>query len=664
MINTSKEYKEYISELISSVKPRNFTAKATITLKNGEVLNITEKDIVVGGLKIDDATSTSNSFQIGSAIINQCTLMLNNIDGKFSLYDFTDAVIRPQVGLKLSASTEFLAKGVFTVDDPTVASSVITLVALDNMNKFDVPFADVEIIFPCTQLQLIQAVCVHCGVYLATTTFINSSFVIKRRPTAEAITCREIVSWIAQNSGNYARCNTTGALELKWYDIGVFEQAGALDGGIFDGKTPYETGDIANGGDFTFSEQTDFDGGTFLQTDKYHHIYALDQATIGTDDVVITGINVKAQGIESDYGETVLFGSTGYVIEITNPLIQENTANIIANSVGAKIVGMRFRPCTVSALADPSREAGDVAFLSYKNETFQILISNVSYQFGTNDNISCDAETPSKNQSSKADATTKTIIDARRAAKKEISQYDISVQHLTSLITNSFGVYKSEEIQTDGSVIYYMHNKPTKEASQTIWKMTADAFAVSTDGGTTWNAGFDAQGNAVFNVLNTIGINADWIRAGTIRSTPANVTFGPFVAADVTRAQQIYVGAITPTAADIAKYDINRNSVIDLTDIVRMNQAVSRGGIITYSFEIEISSEDPTASVNVIARDTYNNSIVGQTKVGFGGIVTDTLVCSRAILKNAEVTGAYSGQFTSADGKTVVVTKGIVTSVF
>ena len=384
---------------------------------------------------------------------------------------------------------------------------------------------------------------------MATTSFTNSNFMITRRPKEDSVTCREIVSWIAQNSGNFARCNTTGALEFKWYDIGVFEQMGALDGGVFDEKTPYETGSVANGGDFTFSELSNFDGGTFLQMDKYHHIYAINQSTIGTDDVIITGINVKAQGVESDYGETVLFGSTGYVIEITNPLIQENTANIIANSVGAKIVGMRFRPCTVSALADPSREAGDVAFLSYKNETFQILISNVSYQFGTNDNISCDAETPSKNQSSKADAATKTIIEARRAAKKEISQYDISVQHLTSLITNSFGVYKSEEIQTDGSVIYYMHNKPTKEASQTIWKMTADAFAVSSDGGETWNAGFDAQGNAVLNVLNAIGINAEWIKvltsftvgnlfsvdstgklvANSLYSNNANITGGSFV---------------------------------------------------------------------------------------------------------------------------------------
>lgn len=259
--------------------------------------------------------------------------------------------------------------------------------------------------------------------------------------------------------------------------------------------------------------------------------------------------------------------------------------------------------------------------------------------------------------------TQKLIESVSSGARQDLSLYNTAVQRLTSLITNSFGVYKTEQEVEGGSVIYYLHDKSTLEASETIWKMTADAFAVSTDGGDTWNAGFDAQGNAVFNVLNAIGINAEWIKAGTISSIPSNVTFGPFVAADVTRAQQIYVGNITPTETDLTKYDINRNGVIDLKDIVRMNQAISRGGTITYSFEIKLSSDDPTKSVHVIARDVYDNSLVGETKVGFGGIVADTLVCDRAILDNVEISGTYSGQFTTHDGKTVVVSSGVIMSV-
>ena len=63
-----------------------------------------------------------------------------------------------------------------------------------------------------------------------------------------------------------------------------------------------------------------------------------------------------------------------------------------------------------------------------------------------------------------------------------------------------------------------MHDKPTLVESQKIWKQTADAFAVSTDGGVTYTAGFDAEGNAVFNVLSAIGVNVEWLRGKYLMS--------------------------------------------------------------------------------------------------------------------------------------------------
>jgi hypothetical protein len=63
-----------------------------------------------------------------------------------------------------------------------------------------------------------------------------------------------------------------------------------------------------------------------------------------------------------------------------------------------------------------------------------------------------------------------------------------------------------------------MHDKPTLAESMKIWKQTADAFAVSTDGGVTYTAGFDVEGNAVVNILSAIGVNADWVRTGKLLS--------------------------------------------------------------------------------------------------------------------------------------------------
>lgn len=717
MINTSNEYKKYIADSVDSTLPRYFTAKATITLADSTVLNITDKDIVVKGLRISDSTSASGSFQIGSAIINQCTLVLNNIEGKFNDYDFTDAVIRPYIGLKLSETTEWIPKGVFTVDEPTVASSIVSLVALDNMNKFDTPFSKVSISFPCTTLQLLQAVCLHCGVSLATVSFLNNNFIIERRPDDEATTCREIVSWIAQLSGNYARCNYNGALELKWYDY----FPNVLDG---NGETDVET-DVVDG-----NGATDIiDGNAPV---NYHHIYALGSSTIGTDDVIITGIQVKAMGTKEDYGETVLFGSPGYVIEITdNELIVENTAATIANSVGAKIVGMQLRQFEGTALTDPSREAGDIAYLTDKKQnTYQILLSGVDFEFGSLDKISSDAETPSKNNSTRYSSETKAIVRARENTKKELTSYDVAVITLTESIVNGLGLYQVVEGDELTGRIIYQTDKPTMEQSVKRWFRTSEGYIQQTRPNTSsaWvtTSGTDIYGNAVYNTIATRGLSAEWIIAGIIASannsswfnldnnsfsyangalkySPANgfsldtpytklnnsggliagwkiesgaltktfsKIFGPFTNADTTRVQQIILGNITPTAADIAKYDITADGQItslDLAYVQRIVLGVSTG---KFDYEISLNATDPSMCVKATMRE--DGVVRFTTSLGTGGMSTQTVTSGYVITNNLimggpiQVDGEYgtNGTFTTGDGKTVTVKRGIITSIY
>ncbi len=511
MINVSNEYKQIISG-----DNREFYPVSEITLLDGTVLNLDKSRIT--SMKGEDAVSQIGQFTIGAAIINKLTLGINNMDDAYSDYDFTGAVIRPSVGLQLSETIETLPKGVFTADDPRNRSSVISLLALDNMTRFDKPFKDVVQSFPCEAGILLDTVCIHCGVMLATSVFPKSDYIIQNRPEDDAINCREVVSWIAQLGGNFARCNTAGSLEIKWYDFEAFE-SNLIDGGAFDNSTPYSTGDNVDGGDFTDYNTGDVaDGGNFVDMDKYHNIYAINSLSTSTDDVVITGISVTDS---SDTPNTVLFGESGYVISIEgNKLIQsQSEAEEIASFVGAKIVGMRFRPMETRVRSDFSREAGDIAYIhDRKGNTYQTLLSRVSWGVHQNDAISCDAEPPARNSSTRYSITTKAVVEARKTMDIKLTAYDLMVQQLNNLVAHSFGVYKTEEILPDGSVIYYMHDKPTIAESLKVWKQTADAFAVSTDGGATFTAGFDAEGNAVFNVLSAIGINVEWLKGKYLMS--------------------------------------------------------------------------------------------------------------------------------------------------
>ena len=521
MINTSKEYKEYIRDA------RMFYHSAEITLADSTVHNLNNAHIK--SMKIDNGTSQNGAFTIGSAIIGKLTLSIDNMEEAYSDNDFVDAVIRPSIGLQLSSTIETLIKGVFTVDDPQSVGSTMTITAMDNMIKFNVPFSEVEVNFPCTNLQLIQAICLHCGVSLATVSFTNWDYVINERPVDEALTCRDMISSVAQTGGNFARCNNQGALELKWYDFKAFETEDNIDGGKFDESMPYATGDNADGGNFIdYTSGDDIDGGTFLNTKRFHHIYSLKSLSIATDDVVVTGIQVTYNAEKSPI--TTLYGTSGYILAMNNnPLIQsQSDAQSVANTVGTKIVGMRFRPLTVSAQSDPSIEEGDIAKVSdRKGNVYHTLITNLSYSSGSNETFTCDAESPARNSSTRYSAETKTIIQARKEAQKQITAYDLAVQQLNDLVLHSFGVYKSEELLPDGSKIFYSHDKPTLAESQNIWKQTANTFTVSNDGGQTWR-GMDADGNMLATVLNAIGVNAEWINVLTSFNVGENFSVDSF----------------------------------------------------------------------------------------------------------------------------------------
>ena len=523
MLSSSLEYRKHISDLSDRDEPVNLTAKAKITLTSGEVLDIGEEDIVIGGFGLSDAVS-GGTFEVGSAIINELSIGLNNIERKFSMYDFDGARVIAHEGAILTNRTEWFQKGIYTVDEAEVSASVIKLSCLDDMQKLDRAFSDVSVYFPCTAGELLQAVCLHCAVPLATTTFTSSDYIISRSPDEESVTCREIVSWIAQLSGTFARCNNIGFLELKWYDISAFERNASLDGGHFDSSIPYASGDIADGGDFSYLATDSVDGGTFLDMGTYHHIIAQGQLSIGTDDIVITGVRVKAMGTKEDYGETFLFGQDGYVVEITdNELITENNAQIIATSVGAQLVGMRFRTFDTTTLQDPTREAGDAALLTdNKQNTYMVLLSDIRHTLGALDRISCEAESPGRNNAQRYSLAAKAVVAARKNTERQLTVYDEVVRNITDTISNGLGLYTTTVGDESDGRITYQHEKPNMSQSLIRWFRTSEGYIQQTraDISEDWvtTAGEDIYGNALFNTIVARGLIADWIVSGSLKS--------------------------------------------------------------------------------------------------------------------------------------------------
>ena len=510
MVKTSMDYRRAV------VQDRIFHVRAVMRFPDGREMVLTNTELMTDGLTIKTGVSGTDSFDIGSVSIGECTLRLDNTDGRFNPYDFEGTVINVSVGLQLSDDKiEWIPKGIYTAEPGKFTGAVISVTAYDNMAKFDRPYTESSLKYPATLGQIAADACSVCGVVQASADFPNRNYTVKERPDDEALTFRQLLTWVGQIACRYWQCDASGRLVSGWYDTTVFESHNGMDGGSFDEGTPvYGTGGNADGGSFTpWTDDVSLDGGEFDSLQDYHHLYALNSINAATDDVVITGVKVtEAQDTTGqDAPVSYMTGVEGYVLEVKdNDLIHKGNGKAVADYLGGCLIGMKFRPVSVSCLSDPAIEAGDPAIVTdFKQNTYKCYVTNTTYQTGNYQLVSCDAKTPARNSTSRFTEATQAFVKAKKNTKVQINEYDKAVQDLTNLITQSFGVYKTEEKLEDGSTIFYMHNKPTLEGSDTIWKMTANAFAVSTDGGKTWNAGMDSQGNA-------IGIRFDWARGGTL----------------------------------------------------------------------------------------------------------------------------------------------------
>lgn len=531
MINVSTAFR---NELFND--RRNYLEFADITLVDGTELNLTNKDLWNGGMTIEDAVSADNSFDIGSAIINKCTIVIENLDDRFSNYDFNRAEVIVSVGLALPDGTEEkIHKGVFAVDEAKYNGSIITLSCLDNMRKFDKVYSESNLPYPATLNQIIRDACDMCDVTLQTYQFTHDDFLIETRPSDEATTFREVVSWCAQIAGCFARCDTQGRLELKWYNQELLEKVG-LDGGIFDKASPdrYTTGDDADGGSFKpWDEGDSYDGGTFHDMEGYHHIYSNYTAPVtSTDDVVITGVRVLEKALDDENMEAVvtyLSGSDGYVVEISNnDLIQDGNGLKIADWLGEQLNGFRFRKAQLSHASDPTIEAGDVGFMTdRKQNSYPIIISSTKFSTGGAQVTNSSANDPIRNSATRFSAQTKNYVESRRMVERERTEREKVQEELGQRIDNSSGLYTTKETQKDGSKIFYLHDKPILEESMIVWKMTKEAWGVSTDGGKTYNGGMTVDGDAIARILTAVGIKAEWINTGrfTVSDSEGNVTF-------------------------------------------------------------------------------------------------------------------------------------------
>lgn len=506
MINVSTQLKK------ESLTNRNYYVTANVTLSNGTTLKLGKKDFYLSGNSLVDSAD-SGDFPVGVAIEKTASLSLVNDDGRFDGYNFNAARFVIFLNVQLSDRIEAIKRGTYIVSKKPATASEISLSLLDKMHNADKTY-DSNLSFPCTVKELLSECCQQCGINLGDAVFPNADFQIQKVPSNA--TYRTIIGMCAGIAGGNARIDENDLLRIITFDK-TFTNTTIYDGGTVKNWT---NGDDLDGGTLNpWTMGTVIDGGT-LSNNDYHALFSIQNLQYDVDDVIVTG--VKYVEDETEY----MSGQDGYVITIDNQLLSGN-AQAGVEAIGNQLIGLRMRPFSCDGIANGYATFGDpVEFIDTKNRVFRSFVTDIEFVFGGSTSWSCSAKSAEEDASEFIGDQQTAVEQSKKDIEKKLSAYDVKLKQMNELAANTLGFFYTEEIQEDDSVITYRHDKPTLADSKVIYKTGVDGFFLSVDGGQTWKAGFDSNGDAVLNILYAIGIQSEWIntRGFTAKDNNGNTT--------------------------------------------------------------------------------------------------------------------------------------------
>lgn len=469
MINVTEQLKT------ESVSNRNYYVTANVTLADGTKLTLEKKDFYLAGNGIVDSAD-SGDFPVGVAIEKTATLALVNDDGRFDAYNFNKARFVIFLNLQLSDRLETIKRGTFIVSKKPGTAEKINLTLLDRMHDADKAY-DSKLSFPCKVIDVLLDACQQCGITLGDASFPNYDFQVQKAPSNT--TFRAVIGMCAALAGGNARIDENDTLRVI----------------AFDKKS---------------------------SATSRHNLSSIRNLQYDFDEIEVTGISYTED--DTKY----LSGEEGYVILLDDCQLLSGNIEQGLTLIGEQLIGLKMRPFSCQGLANGYATFGDpVTFADIKGRVFQSYATDIEFVFGGATKWGCNAKSAEEYIGEYTNPGFQAAVDqAKKEAEKKMSAYDAKLKQMNDLAANTLGFYYTEEVQEDGSILTYRHDKPTLEDSKVIYKTGTDGFFLSIDGGKTWKAGFDSNGDAVLNILYAIGIQAEWIntRGLTAKNNDGDVT--------------------------------------------------------------------------------------------------------------------------------------------
>jgi len=524
MYPVSADYKEKIKENI-----RTFEAKIQIQHSKG-VLELSDKDLAQGTLIYTESSQAGEEFTVGGTVASDISFTILN-KPEYNDIQFMGATVFVNIGLLVQEAIdahflqpsqpskmpgfdekwEWVPLGIFHIDEVKRLRNTIELKAIDNMINLDKPYSLSKLSYPATLYQIYVNACNVCDIPVGTHDFPNKDYVVNERPQDD-LTLRDVLGYVAELAGCFAKCNRYGALELKWYQSTDIV--------------------ISPANRFNFKP---------------------------SDDVVqIKGVMYSTE--DTSY----LAGSDEYAIDLSeNPLLQGDYETVLPN-IYNNVKDTVFTPYECSWQGNPALEAGDmISHIDRDGKVYNTLVTSSTFKYRGASTLSAKG-LPEISRGYKG-STNRKIAEIKKKIDKDIGDKLTTLEEAqlqaTELIANMLGGYaiKTEE------ALYIADNEDLQQA-QKVWKWGIGGFGYSENGvDGPYTTAITADGSIVAMLVAANIITADMVKTGVLQSEDGsswlNLDNGTFNFKDVLRwvnnRFEIVNGALYSTSIQSGAKDSN-----------------------------------------------------------------------------------------------------------
>lgn len=476
MYPVSEAYKNAISQ-----NERNVRIAGTITLKDNSVIQIDDEDILQGSLYFTEQCVSGEDIEIGNVYASEMGLTLTSPPE--NPYSLDGARIALNFGIDVSedgtGDWEYVPLGIFYVTEIERKNTVANLKAIDGLILFDTDLSG--IITTGNPYSLVLSCCIKAGVTLATSYnrfqgFANGLTAFTVPEDSKIETCRDLLMWVCQITGTFARMDRLGQLEIVPIAPGAIEK--------------------------TISKQERF--------------------TSNVSDFVtkITKVTMKVNETEHSSG-----GGDMVMALDENPLlagkskIQINTA---LTEVLNQVTLAEYTPYNVDFIGDPAIQAGDWIELldtsSIAGDDIITIVTHTSWRYRGPHNIRAAGKSALTRGVQAQHSKSASAIRAIARAARNIAQ---AANQSTQLINDAIGGHVLIRREPGGTneILIMDHEDP--EQAVKIWRWNMGGLGYSDN-----VVGADNPAREYTVAMTMDGaIVADFVKTGKLSSSV--VTIGP-----------------------------------------------------------------------------------------------------------------------------------------